>query len=262
MIKREMIVVLALLIGSFAVAEDAVDRSEGQEAPKSFFAIGGGAVFSDSYYKDEDTRVIPIPNIIYMSEEYYLTGLTAGKWLLGDQDGFKLAAQIGGRLEYVDDSESDYYDGIDSRYPTLEAGLKAEYPFLERYTVSFEGMADVLSEHDGYELSLKVSEEIPAIFGNEKLSMKVSAGLSWRSKNLNDYYFGIDESEARAGRPAYEAGGGLNYQFGTSLTYRIDDRWSWFNMVGIEFASDEITDSPMVEDHETISFITGLSYKL
>ena len=263
MFKKYMIIaVLGCLAGVVFGADENSKDGEAGQPPRSYFAIGGGAVVTDSYYKDEDTRVIPIPNIVYMSDEYYFTGLTAGKWLFGSREGFKMAAQVGGRLEYVDDSESDFYDGIDPRRPTLEAGLRAEYSFMESYNLRFDAMTDVMSEHDGYELSASISERIPAIFNNEKLTLEISAGVSWRSDNLNDHYFGVSSREARAGRPAYEADGGLNYIIGTSLNYQINDRWSWYNRVGVEFLSDEISDSPLVDSDYAVGVFTGVAYKL
>ncbi len=259
MINKILIAVMVCVCSSHGIAQDEAE-SKNNDLP--YFAIGAGAVFSDSVYKDEDTRVIPVPNVVYLSEDYYLKGLTAGKWLIGSREGFKLAAQIGGRLEYIDDDESDYYDGMDPRRPTLEAGILAEYSFMGKYAVSFDAMTDVMSEHDGYELSLSISERIPAIFNNENLSLNLTAGASWRSENLNDYYFGVRNDEARSGRPAYNAGGGFNYLLGASLNYKINDRWSWFNAVGITFMADEISDSPLVDDDHSLSIFTGISYKL
>ena len=259
MIKK---VLIAVLVCSFSSGLFAEDKDGPKKLELPYFSVGLGAVMSDSYYKDEDNRIIPIPNIVYMSEDYYFKGLTAGKWLLGDREGFKLAAQIGGRLEYIDKDESDYYDGMDPRRPTLEAGIKAEYSFKNKINLSFDAMTDVMSEHDGYELTAGLSRNFPALFGNQKLMLGLNTALKWRSENLNDHYFGVRSYEANPGRPEYQADAGLNYQIGASLNYQIDDKWSWFNRVGVEFLSDEIQDSPLVEDDYSISIFTGISYKI
>ena len=48
---------------------------------------------------------------------------------------------------------------------------------------------------------------------------------------------------------------------GFGLDYLLDERWSIFSLFKNEWLGSEITDSPIVDQHSTISVILGLVYR-
>ena len=85
-------------------------------------------------------------------------------------------------------------------------------------------------------------------------------GLSWRSENLNNYYYGVRAKEATANRTVYKSGNSVNPYAGVVLDYQLAERWSIFSMFRNEWLGNEITDSPIVDQDSKISLILGLLY--
>ncbi|MBN2063957.1 MAG: MipA/OmpV family protein [Sedimentisphaerales bacterium] len=229
------------------------------DKPVDYLSLGVVTAFSTSPYIDDDSRVIPIPLVSYITERFYFTGLETGYALMGDRQ-LSLIATANARMEYYDEDDSYIFDGMANRHASLDGGLKVrwEHPWCGLET-GFR--ADLLSVYDGYEIFARAKKSFKGVFEIEKLKVDISAGLSWRSDELNDYYFGVRPSEATADRPVYEPQGDLNYQLGCGWSYKLSDKWSLFNNYRVEFLADEIADSPLVDTDTTFSVMVGLAYQ-
>ncbi|MFC6949612.1 MipA/OmpV family protein [Paraburkholderia dipogonis] len=77
-------------------------------------------------------------------------------------------------------------------------------------------------------------------------SIEPHADLGWLSGRYVDYYYGVRQSEERAGRPAYTGNATLNVELGTRVSYRLTSHQNVTLDIGVTRLGGEITKSPLV----------------
>lgn len=233
--------------------------NESAPRPTQMFMAGGGAVITENPYKGVGTKSRGIPFFLYKIDRFSLYGPIVN-YSLFENDSWRASAIAKVRFEGFDQDDSRYLNGMDDREWTFELGGALSRAFdWGRLMADFS--ADVLGEHDGYELGLSYGYDFNRAFNLPALMITPSIGVNYRSSQLNDYYYGVRSSEAIAGRPQYDAGDSTGLTAGLRLNYRLDDRWSLMAMAFIEWLGDEITDSPIVDEDYVASFLTGIVYR-
>ena len=116
---------------------------------------------------------------------------------------------------------------------------------------------DVSGTHGGYELYANYS------FGwrRQRLYIEPSLGLSYKSADLNDYYWGVTPDEAGLVAFDYEADAGINWHARFVVGYQLDKRWAVSLVTEYERLNDEAAASPIVESDSVLGWFAGLSYR-
>lgn len=228
------------------------------ERPESIFQAGPGLLIVDKPHKGGDTRILPIPAVYYQQGRLQIFGPQAA-WYFYHEDETSIAGLVKLRYEGYKSSESRHLRGMDRRRATAEAGLSVGRDFgWGRLTA--EWTSDVLNEHKGHEFRLTASRRFADILGIEKLAVTPSVGGNWRSKQLNNYYYGVKTKEAAANRRAYTAGDTLGLLTAIRTDYAISEKWNLFGAVSVEWLGSEITNSPIVDQHYRMSILAGALY--
>jgi outer membrane protein len=116
---------------------------------------------------------------------------------------------------------------------------------------------DVSSTHDGYELYADYSYSVR----KQRWFFEPSFGVSWKSEELNDYYWGVQEDEANILFPAYSAGAGLNVHARFLVSFQIDRHWAFVTVSEYERINSEAADSPIVEEQQVLGIFAGFRYE-
>ncbi len=116
---------------------------------------------------------------------------------------------------------------------------------------------DVSSTHDGYELYADYSYSVR----RQRWLFRPSFGVSWKSSKLNDYYWGVRESEANSLFPAYNAGAGLNAHVQLLTSFQINKHWAFVAVAEYERMNSEASASPIVEDQAVLGMFVGFKYE-
>ncbi len=116
---------------------------------------------------------------------------------------------------------------------------------------------DVSGTHGGYELDL----DYGVGFRAGAWYLRPSVGASYKSAELNDYYWGIRPGEASAALPAYDAGAGINLRARLSASYHFSRNWMLTFSAEYERLNDEAADSPIVSEQAVIGFFAGFGYR-
>ncbi|MHC4119121.1 MAG: MipA/OmpV family protein [Planctomycetota bacterium] len=249
--------VVVVVYGSAAGTDQKAQERPGEEIG---LFIGGGVLLQDKPFAGVDPKVYPLPFYMYRGKAFSIRGLSASYEFLADE-GWAVRALAKIRPDGYESNDSSDLDGMSDRRHSLDLGAEL---WLENSwgNVALEGLTDALSVHHGHEASLTYSKRFRAVFGIEKLALRPMAGVSWRSDNLNNYYYGVRAKEARPGRPQYKSGESINPFAGVGLDYRLAERWSIFAMFRNEWLPNEITDSPIIDQDNVISVILGLVYRM
>jgi outer membrane protein len=116
---------------------------------------------------------------------------------------------------------------------------------------------DVSNTHDGYELYA----DYGFFMRRHRWLFQPSVGVSWKSDKLNDYYWGVRESEANSVFPAYRAGAGLNLHARFQASYQINRHWAFIATAEFERLNPEASASPIVEERTVLGVFTGFQYE-
>ena len=115
---------------------------------------------------------------------------------------------------------------------------------------------DVSDRHHGYEVYVDYGRPIR----RNRWSFEPSFGFAWKSRDLNDYYWGVRPEEASLFLPAYRAGGGFNTHARFLASYRLDRHWTFVVAAEYERLSGEAANSPLVAEQAVRSGFAGISF--
>jgi len=241
------------LFASQAIQADEFSASTGKRP----ITVGLGVLHQDKPYDgyDDDEKTKPVPVILYEGENFFVRGSNLG-WKFIDTNGLELSLVGQYLADGYDSSDSDNLRGMDDRDPSFGVGGQAIWnPDALGFKLS--AVTDVTDNSDGQQ----VVGELFYKYRSDALMIQPSAGFVWQSDDYNDYYYGVKNSEAVPGRPAYSADDDFNYRMGAVAIYQQKTSpWMYAAGMRYTFFSDEIKDSPIVdEDGEFTAFI-GVAY--
>lgn len=225
----------------------------------SFAANGGvGLVWIRSPYKGHDDYYIPFPSLQIESKYFFIKELKLGFYLYRD-DTEENELTLGitpGFTMFNPDKTTDYkLSFLDKRKMAADVYLQ----FIKRYrygTVGARAFMDVLGNADGF--GIEAFYNLP-IFINE-FTITPGAGLSYLSGDRTEYYYGISRAEAlRSGLAAYHADYSITPYVSLEASLLTENGWNIFANAKYSFLSDEIKDSPMIdEEHELLLSIGAM----
>jgi outer membrane protein len=145
--------------------------------------------------------------------------------------------------------------GMAERQPGLDVG--ASYEYRGAWGAAYaEVLHDAISTSRGTELRLGYRNE----WRSGRLSLRPHAMLGLRDAKLNNYYYGVQPSEATAARPAYAPGAGANLQLGLYGAYALSERWRLLAGMSATRWSQGVRGSPIVDGRIDTAFTLGLMY--
>ena len=98
-------------------------------------------------------------------------------------------------------------------------------------------------------------------FIREPWVLTPSAGITWQSNNLTDYYYGVEWDEVTGSRPYYSAGDAWNPFVSLTTQYYFTEKWSSLVMLSYEWLDNEISDSPIVNKQYQVRVMAGVMCK-
>lgn len=116
---------------------------------------------------------------------------------------------------------------------------------------------DASDTHGGYEISADYTYG----WRRERWYVAPSVGFSYKSRDLNDYYWGVRPQEASAALPAYTAGSGVNRRARVAVSYQLRSHWSVAVAAEYERLNAEAAASPIVADENVLGAFVGLHYR-
>jgi len=258
MLKSIFHVVLVTVVVEATFATDADEARDAE--PTSLFCVGVGAIVTKNPYKGIDTESHAIPLFLYRTDRFSLFGPMMSYSFFKDDD-WEISALAKMRFEGYEEDDSRFLRGMDDREWTLELGGACSKTFsLGKLTADITG--DILDEHRGYEINLAYSHDFRGALKIHALSVTPSIGVNYRSPQLNDYYYGVRAREVLAGRPEYKVGDTIGLIAGARINYTLSKNLSLMGLISFEWLGDEITNSPIVDEHHLETFLLGIIYRL
>lgn len=230
---------MAILLPCSAIAQKSLDSTG--------YLYGLGVSTNKEIYKGYNRRTIPLPIIGYKGEKLKVFGPFIS-YQVSQKSGFNFFIQAAPRFQGFDDSDSDIFVGMKDRKFSMDVGAAFSYEANE-WKIKFSSMFDVLNRSNGAELVTSLSHTFR--FGPIFLEPRLT--FSYLDSNHVDYYYGVDKDEVTEIRNEFTGKSALNTGLGLSISTPI--LFNGFTQLNIQrtWFSDEITESPLVEDHSNIS---------
>ena len=164
------------------------------------------------------------------------------------------------RFEGYEEDDSRFLQDMDERKWTLELGSYASKDFIFG-NINIDFSADILNRHQGYELKCYYSYNFRNFFKNPAFIISPNIGVNYRSKQLNNYYYGVHSSEVIQGPPEYSAGDSIGLITGIRINYMHNENINLMDLISFEWLADEVKNSPIIDNDFGESFILGIMYK-
>lgn len=116
---------------------------------------------------------------------------------------------------------------------------------------------DVSGTHKGYD----VDAAYGVGFKQGRWYVEPEIGLTYQSRRLNDYYWGIQPSESNAATPVYDAGAGVNARARLRVSYYFSRSWAATLSAEYEWLNDAIVDSPIVVEDGVLGWFAGMAWR-
>ena len=262
-------------------------------------AVGVG-VKTNPLIDSDHIPLVLIPDIAYYSESFYFDNGDIGfTWLEEQQLTFSTLLRLNSERAYfsfwhpanilldpvsstgIDDNTSGGEDGpggigdgsTDNTLPgqgdfslsiddvakrdfAIDAGVQAQWYFESGGRLTFEWFNDVSGVYQGNHGALSYAHG----FVIDKLHVNASVGVKYKSADLVDYYYGIDNRDEVASFLHYNASETISPMLSFDMRYALSDDWHFLSFLRYEKLDDGMKDSPLVrKDHVATGFV-GVSY--
>ncbi|MDB5910339.1 MAG: MipA/OmpV family protein [Massilia sp.] len=217
--------------------------------------LGGIERLAYSPYRGAAVSRDLVPLYMYEGEQVYLHATRAGIKLAERSDhDFELFIDY--RFEgYPTDQTPAILQGMARRNSGMDVG--AAYRKRKPWgNLDVEILHDANNTSHGTEMRLGYSFDLRS----GRLHLRPSVAVAHRNSGLNNYYYGVQPDEARAGRPAYLPGSGVDWTFSLFGYYEMTERWRLLGGVGITWLDEGVRHSPLVDDKRQPNAMVGAAY--
>ena len=218
--------------------------------------VGVGVIGRSSPYREYNGGVYQaIPAITYTGERLQVYGPRIQFGIAGSGK-LRLALTGQYRIGVYKEEDSPFLAGMGDREDTFMAGLavQAELPGVVDLELGYEH--DVLDRIGGGTASLRISKGLQS--GVFRFTPQL--GFNYLSSELSNHDFGVPADKATATRPAYELGSTTSIEGGVGLFIEITREWLFVMDVAIEKFSDEVVDSPIVDQDYVVKGFAAINY--
>lgn len=236
MIARNSLLAIAFFAFLPGVEAQAQETNPNRKETKPLWelCVVGGGIFSPDYpAADKNTpRGLALPYVVYRGDVLRLGSDSIAKGVFIDNDYTELNVSLEASFNANSDDNAARRGMPDLDY-LGEIGPQLKIKFGELYGGKTELQLPVRAvvstdfsriDRRGYLFNPRFSYQRQNIF-NSGININSSVGSSFATKELHQYFYGVEPRFSTAARPAYEADGGyLGSVMTVGLSYGVTDR--------------------------------------
>jgi outer membrane protein len=121
---------------------------------------------------------------------------------------------------------------------------------------TLRGFHDVSGTHNGFEIGADYDYR----FTRGRFSLAPTAGVEFKSRALNDYYWGVHADEASFNIVEYHADAGFGWHAGLRTNYYVTKHLRAAVSVNYERLQASVADSPLVKNDYVLGFFGGFAW--
>jgi outer membrane scaffolding protein for murein synthesis (MipA/OmpV family) len=242
------------LLAAFAQPAAAQQQPAQGEAATSW-GLGAAVSVERQPYRGIDNKTVGVPLISYENQWVSISGLSADvKLPSAGPVSFRLRARYS--LEGYEASDSPFLAGMDERKDGLWLGGAVVWR-NDIANLSAELLGDASGNSKGSKFRLTLDRRFQA--GSFDITPRLAA--TRLDEKYVSYYYGVNASEVRAGRPFYQGGSAVNLEAGVRVGYALAPRHNLFLDVSTTSLGSSIKDSPLVDRSSQTGVRVGYLYR-
>ena len=294
-LRRYLVAIAILVLSSSAFAQDATDCNDQPDciAVDSWHlgvALGVGVKVNPLQDGDNIPYII-LPDVAYYGENWYWDNAEAGFQFIQDNrisaevfasinseralfsfwHSDNIFAGLGDSIlappgdfpfppfddgQFKGDGDPISVDEVASRKWAADVGIRWHY-YQDQGEWTLGLAADASDVHGGYQFNL--SYKTAFMWGKWQIAPAIS--LNWKSSNLIDYYYGIDDRDSTDERLHFRGGSGWQPVVSIMATKPITKNWSWLFIARYRHLHKGMSDSPLVRKNSIPTAFAGVSYR-
>jgi len=260
--KTYSCLLLMLMPASLWAQSTAATDDQADVATASRWSLGVGVAVANNAYLGKGSQVTPFPLIDYEGDRFFFRGITGGVHML-KSDGFAVDAIITTGFNNISASDFDRAalarrginrDDLEDRDRSIDAGVSASWTG-SLGQLKAVAKTDISGSSEGAEYSLEYG--YPLQWGGFRITP--TAGATFLSSKVADYYYGIHPDEMRGGVPGYEPGSALIPQAGVNFIRPIGAKWTLMINARYSLLPNKISNSPLVNGSHGSGVLVGFS---
>lgn len=150
---------------------------------------------------------------------------------------------------------SEDYRGLNRRRVDFMSGPRAT-TYFGNYILQLHALTDISDTHNGELYSLKLARH----WQYRNWTFHGIVGATYRSREINNYYFAIDESEASDMYPVFVASSAISYVAEVGVTYPLSEKWVFRSFIRRIEIGPDAEQSPLILDDHGEMIATAISY--
>ncbi|MEJ6472826.1 MipA/OmpV family protein [Pseudoalteromonas piscicida] len=289
---NKLLMALALLISAQVNANSVpCDANDSNCTPVGKWQFGlalGAGVITNPLHDGENIPLVVVPYVSYYGDKVFLDNGTLGYTfyytdkfdlsLIGtfnaEQAYFekfhpnnifvqKMALDASNELpggEFAAEQTAISIDDIKSRKWALDGGILAHWLVNDEIKISASWLTDITNTYQGYNADIGVSYRFRFDQSPNAYAL-IKAGVKWKSRQLVDYYYGIDKADTLNRELWYNAGSSFQPYVSFAYSYPISKSWTFKFNAKYQQLDDAMTDSPIVEDSYSATVFVGGKYE-
>ena len=271
MIRRlaQLALLLLALDATFCLAEE-----ESEEVTESRWRLGaalGYGVRSNPLVQSDDIPIIVDLDIAWFGDSWFFDNGDLGL-TVADSDAMtaSVVARVNSDRVFFGNTERRFVafdlaggplaEAVEFKVPDRDYAIELGMEVLTDGpwgALQLSAFHDVSGTHEGFELYANYS------FGwrAQRLYIEPSIGVSYKSADLNNYYWGVTDDEASVVVAPYEAEAGFNWHARLMVGYQLTRHWGISLVAEQERINDEAAASPIVKERNVLGYFAGLAYR-
>ncbi|UIF90347.1 MipA/OmpV family protein [Cupriavidus necator] len=233
-----------------------------EEIPVWQVRVGAAAMVRPRYDGSSEYIVLggPSIDIRYRDLAFASVGEGLGVNLLRGKNwraGIALSYNLGRRAK----EDSPHLDGMGNINPAPEGKLFAEYAVSKEFPLVLRIDARrSLGGSDGWVGDIGAYMPLPG--SSEKFFWFAGPTVTLADSRYMNAWYGVSAAQARAGRPQYQASGGIkSYGFGVTSVWYFAKHWFASSDVAISQLAGDAADSPITRKRTNAVFDLSVNYE-
>lgn len=153
------------------------------------------------------------------------------------------------------EDEAKEYRGLKKRRGDFMSGLRAT-AYVGNYIVQLHTLTDISNIHHGELYSLKLARH----WQYRNWTIHGIVGATYRSQQITDYYYSIDEAEASEQYPQFAARASMAYVAEAGVSYPLSEKWVFRGLIRRIDLDSRALESPLILDDHGQLIATSISY--
>jgi outer membrane protein len=271
MLRRltQLALLLLALNATLCLAEE--DTEEATESRWRLGAALGYGVRSNPLVQSDDIPIIVDLDIAWFGDRWFFDNGDLGL-TVADNDAMtaSVVARINSDRVFFGNTEKRFVafsldgmplgEAVEFKVPDRDYAIELGVEVLKDGSwgaLQLSAFHDVSGTHEGFELYADYSYG----WRDQRLYIEPSIGASYKSADLNNYYWGVTEDEASIVVAPYEAEAGLNWHARLMVGYQLTRHWGLSLVAEYERINNEAAASPIVEKRNVLGYFAGVAYR-